>query len=245
MRFIEMDDDDDSTMSDPQIFTRDFSVAVPMLNAEELAFLMDEDFNSTSDQSSSDESDQPSLKRDQRRVHLLNNPDYGIVLDFLEKFRVSMKIGNYSLHSLENDLLSEKPTCKNTVRFILDDSDNLYLVNQRFLNLHLALLKKLMPGRSFLQEHFLTNLTRVTVMSSLLHSSNVRCLVRLSVQRRRWRRPGKARIRTSIDRYQSSRPESKVCQNDGLTLFPSHVQFLESLGETTRLQKQLSKRLGQ
>ena len=197
---------------------------------------MDEDFNSTSDQSSSDESNQPSLKRDQRRVHLLNNPDYGIVLDFLEKFRIPMKIGNYSLHSLENDLLSEKANCEITVRFILADSYDLHLVNQRFLNLHITLLKKLTSGKHILQEHFLTTLTRVTAMSSLLHSPNVRSLVRLSIQRRRWRRPGKARVRTSIHWYESSRLESKSCQSDRLTLFPSHIQFLESLGETTRSQ---------
>ena len=166
MRFIDMDDDnDDSMKSDPEIFTRDFSVAVPMLTAEELSFLMDQDFDSTGDQSSADESEQPSLKRDQRRVHLLNNPDYGIILDFLEKFRGPMNLQNYPLYSLENDLLSEQHNRKGIIRFTPRDTYELHLVNQRFLNFHLLLLKKVLSGKTVPKDQFLTTITRVTEMT--------------------------------------------------------------------------------
>ncbi len=60
----------------------------------------------------SDEKDKSRLNYDQRRLSLLNNPDYGVVLSFLDKFRSYVDVQEYPLHLLEENLLSHEETSK-------------------------------------------------------------------------------------------------------------------------------------
>jgi hypothetical protein len=45
------------------------------------------------------------IDKDQRRLSLLNDPNYGIILCFLEKFQSILDLPNYSLQRLEDHLL--------------------------------------------------------------------------------------------------------------------------------------------
>ena len=58
----------------------------------------------------SDDKDKSRLNYDQRRISLLNNPDYGVVLSFLDKFRSYVDVQEYPLHLLEENLLSHEET---------------------------------------------------------------------------------------------------------------------------------------
>jgi len=46
------------------------------------------------------------IEKDQRRLSLLKDPNYGIVLCFLEKFRSVIDLPNYSLQRLEDHLVN-------------------------------------------------------------------------------------------------------------------------------------------
>jgi len=56
----------------------------------------------------SDEKEKNQLNYDQRRISLLNNPNYGVILCFLDKFRTFIDIQDYPLHLLEENLLSDQ-----------------------------------------------------------------------------------------------------------------------------------------
>jgi hypothetical protein len=58
------------------------------------------------------EQDKSTVNYDQRRSNLLNNPNYGVILCFLDKFRAHVDIGDYPLHQLEENLLSDDETSK-------------------------------------------------------------------------------------------------------------------------------------
>ena len=113
MKLLDEDNDDsNSNASEPEIITKDFRVSVNMLDATEVKIVLNEDAKVFTAEESADEGDEPSLKRDQRRLHLLNNPNYGIILDFIEKFRVLLNLNLSSLRKLEENLLSEKDESK-------------------------------------------------------------------------------------------------------------------------------------
>jgi hypothetical protein len=57
---------------------------------------------------------------DERRVSLLNNPTYGIILGFLDKFRTNIDIQDYPLHLLEENLLSDEQNSKRRFSFLSD-----------------------------------------------------------------------------------------------------------------------------
>jgi hypothetical protein len=61
---------------------------------------------------SSDEKDKTQLNYDERRISLLNNPHYGVILCFLDKFRANIDIQGYPLHLLEENLLSDQENSK-------------------------------------------------------------------------------------------------------------------------------------
>src|SRR5690348_15073513 len=63
---------------------------------------------------------------DERRISLLNNPNYGIILCFLDQFRTYIDIQDYPLHLLEENLLS--------------DQEN---ISRRLIDFHLTLLKRI------------------------------------------------------------------------------------------------------
>jgi hypothetical protein len=54
---------------------------------------------------------------DERRVSLLNNPTYGVILGFLDKFRTHIDIQDYPLHLLEENLLSDEQNSKRKIFF--------------------------------------------------------------------------------------------------------------------------------
>lgn len=119
MQLIDDDNDDSNSNSnanvvlvEPEIITKDFHVSVNMLDANEVKILLNEDVKVFAADESADECEEPSLKRDQRRLHLLNNPNYGIILDFVEKFRFLLNLNISSLRKLEENLLSEKEARK-------------------------------------------------------------------------------------------------------------------------------------
>jgi len=56
----------------------------------------------------SDEKEKNQVNYDQRRISLLNNPNYGVILCFLDKFRTFIDIQDYPLHLLEENLLSDQ-----------------------------------------------------------------------------------------------------------------------------------------
>ncbi len=47
-----------------------------------------------------------SIEKDQRRLSLINDPNYGIVLCFLDKFRSILDLPNYSFQRLEDHLVN-------------------------------------------------------------------------------------------------------------------------------------------
>ena len=67
----------------------------------------------------SDEKDKNQLNYDQRRISLLNNPIYGVILCFLDKFRTFIDIQDYPLHLLEENLLSDQENSMNNKFFFL------------------------------------------------------------------------------------------------------------------------------
>ena len=126
MKLLDEDNDDSNSnsntnmnMCEPEIITKDFRVSVNMLDANEVKTVLNEDARVFTAEDSADEGDEPSLKRDQRRLHLLNNPNYGIILDFIEKFRVLLNLNLSSLRKLEENLLSEKDESKTNERIYL------------------------------------------------------------------------------------------------------------------------------
>ncbi len=46
------------------------------------------------------------IEKNHRRLSLLNDPNYGIILCFLEKFRSLLDLPNYSLQRLEDHLIN-------------------------------------------------------------------------------------------------------------------------------------------
>lgn len=46
------------------------------------------------------------IEKDRRRLELLNDPNYGIILSFLDKFRSVLDLPNYPLQLFEDHLLN-------------------------------------------------------------------------------------------------------------------------------------------
>ena len=90
-----------------------------------------------------DEKETLRLNYDQRRVSLLNNPTYGIILAFLDKFRAHIDIQDYPLHLLEENLLS--------------DQEN---ISRRLIDFHLTLLKRISLGKGAQREKFVSIITK-------------------------------------------------------------------------------------
>ncbi|UJR13904.1 hypothetical protein I4U23_000910 [Adineta vaga] len=93
--------------------------------------------------STSDEKDKISLSYDQRRISLLNNPTYGVILAFLDKFRGNIDIQDYPLHLLEENLLS--------------DEEN---ISRRLIDFHLTLLKRISLGKGAQRDKFVSIITK-------------------------------------------------------------------------------------
>lgn len=105
-----MDDKvEDSMLIDPEILKKELVISLPILTESDIEMMMNVE-EPPSDLSTSDdeEKDKPCLKRDQRRMNLLNNPNYGVILSFLGQFRSHINFKNYPLRIFEDNLICEK-----------------------------------------------------------------------------------------------------------------------------------------
>lgn len=113
-RMIDLDSEN-PTFIDPDILKKELVISLPILSESDVQRLLHGADYSHAESASSDEEEpeKPCLKRDQRRLKLLNNPDYGIILCFIDKFRSYINMKKYPLRILEDNLISEKEKCKN------------------------------------------------------------------------------------------------------------------------------------
>ena len=120
------EESNDSTFIDPEIFEKELVVSLPILNESDIEVILN-GAESSSEGSSLDENEQkPCLKRDQRRSNLLNNPDYGIILSFMDKFRPHICTKDYPLRILEDNLVCEKQKSKK--RSLILGKSSIFLV---------------------------------------------------------------------------------------------------------------------
>ncbi|CAF0919878.1 unnamed protein product [Didymodactylos carnosus] len=82
-------------------------------------------------------------EKEERRLCLLNDSNYGVVLCFMDKFRPLLDLNDYSLRQFEEHLLS--------------DNEN---INQRLIDFHILLLKRLSIGKNAKREKFVSIITR-------------------------------------------------------------------------------------
>lgn len=108
------ENNDDPMFIDPEILEKELVISLPILTESDVERIINGGDSTDDGSSSVDESDKekPCLKRDQRRINLLNNPDYGVILCFMEKFRSYVNIKNYPLRIFEDNLISEQVKCK-------------------------------------------------------------------------------------------------------------------------------------
>ncbi len=107
------DENEDSMLIDPEILKKELVISLPILSESDIEMMLN-GVESSSEVTSSedDEKDKPCLKRDQRRLTLLNNPNYGVILSFMEKFRSYINLKNYPLRIFEDNLISEQEKSK-------------------------------------------------------------------------------------------------------------------------------------
>ena len=103
------DENNESMFIDPEILQKELVISLPILNESDIERMINgDDTSSNGSTSDDDEKEKPCLKRDQRRLSLLNNPNYGIVLCFMDKFRSYINLKNYPLRIFEDNLINEK-----------------------------------------------------------------------------------------------------------------------------------------
>ena len=99
---------------------------------------------------------------DQRRLALITDPNYAIVLSFLEKFRSTLDLPTYSFQRLEDHLLhtdqrSTSKACLTSELIRLFSS----LVPPRLIDFHFILLKRLSLAKNTQREKFDSIITKV------------------------------------------------------------------------------------
>jgi len=94
-------------------------------------------------ESLTNEEQKPRLSYDERRLSLLNNPIYGVILVFLDKFRSFIDIQDYPLHLLEENLLN--------------DEEN---ISRRLIDFHFNLLKRISLGKGAQRDKFVSIITK-------------------------------------------------------------------------------------
>ncbi|CAF4475331.1 unnamed protein product, partial [Rotaria sp. Silwood2] len=123
-------------------------LAAPNLVKEESTSSMpmdthDGETTSNNIDSTSDEKEKNRLNYDQRRISLLNNPMYGVILCFLDKFRAHIDLQDYPLHLLEENLLN--------------DQEN---ISRRLIDFHITLLKRISLGKGAQRDKFVPIITK-------------------------------------------------------------------------------------
>ena len=101
--------EDSLMLIDPEILKKELVISLPILTESDIEMMLNVG-EPSSDLSTSDddEKEKPCLKRDQRRSNLLKNPDYGIILSFLDRFHSQINFKNYPLRIFEDNLICEK-----------------------------------------------------------------------------------------------------------------------------------------
>jgi hypothetical protein len=102
---------EDPILAAPTLIKEELTTSIPMDTH-------DGDMPSNQVDPSSDEKEKNRLNYDQRRISLLNNPIYGVILCFLDKFRTYIDIQDYPLHLLEENLLSDQEDSKRKKKYI-------------------------------------------------------------------------------------------------------------------------------
>jgi len=101
-----------SMFIDPEILQKELVISLPILSESDIEMMINGVDSSLEDSSSSssmgDEKEKPCLKREQRRFNLLNDPNYGIILCFMQKFRSYINLKNYPLRIFEDNLINEQ-----------------------------------------------------------------------------------------------------------------------------------------
>ena len=104
----ENDENNGSMFIDPEILQKELVISLPILTESDIERMINGEESSAEDSTSDDEEKEKRChKRDQRRLSLLNNPNYGVVLCFIDKFRSYVNL-NYSLRIFEDNILNEK-----------------------------------------------------------------------------------------------------------------------------------------
>lgn len=111
--------DNNSRFIDPEILQKELVISLPILSESDIQMMLngvdfscDESTSSSSLSSLDEEKDKPCLKRDQRRLSLLSNPNYGIILSFMETFRSYINLKKYPFRIFEDNLISEQDKSK-------------------------------------------------------------------------------------------------------------------------------------
>jgi hypothetical protein len=106
-----VEENENSMFIDPEILKKELVISLPILSESDIEMMLNGVDSSLDDSSSSsmgDEKEKPCLKREQRRFNLLNDPNYGIILCFMDKFRSYINLKNYPLRIFEDNLINEQ-----------------------------------------------------------------------------------------------------------------------------------------
>jgi hypothetical protein len=105
------------------------------------------------------------IDKDQRRLSLLNDANYGIVLCFLDKFRSVLDLPNYSFQRLEDHLVNYQERSDLFEYYdhylIKKTLSLLNLVPPRLIDYHFILLKRLSLAKNTQREKFDSIITKV------------------------------------------------------------------------------------
>jgi hypothetical protein len=109
------------------------------------------------------------IEKDQRRLNLLNDPNYGIVLCFLDKFQSILNLPNYPLQFFEDHLLNYQEQSE-LIKFItiIEEISCLNLDPSRLIDFHFILLKRLSLAKNAQRDKFDSIITKVNQIF-LLH----------------------------------------------------------------------------
>lgn len=110
--------------------------------------------------------------QNQRRLSLISDPNYGIVLCFLEKFRSILDLPSYSLQRLEDHLVNYQERSQFYYRNIINKTIFcFFLVPPRLIDFHFILLKRLSLAKNTQREKFDSIITKVISIKIFLFSS--------------------------------------------------------------------------
>ena len=128
-------------------------------------------------ESTGDEKEKAGLNYDERRLSLLNDPNYGVILCFLDKFRAHVDIQDYPLHLLEENLLSDEENSKIDAACLAHFYWHFTLVSRRLIDFHLTLLKRISLGKGAKRDKFVSIISKVSTIGFVRRGSTSILLV--------------------------------------------------------------------